>query len=215
LGCKQANCALVGGETAEMPSIYKKGDYDLAGFAVGAVERSELLPKKDIKEGDIILGLGSSGFHSNGFSLIRYIIKQRKIDINQKFSNNQTLGRVLLEPTKIYVKSCLSSIKTGGIKALAHITGGGLLENIPRVLPANLVAEIDYSSWVMPEIFSFFQDAGKIKDKEMHRTFNCGIGMVVVCDKGDLEIVKSELIKFGEEVFEIGKIKKKSDLKLS
>ena len=205
-GCKMANCALIGGETAEMPGLYGEGDYDLAGFTVGVVERENILPK-NIAAGDIVLGLKSSGVHSNGFSLVRHILKERNIALDHELSSGKTIGEALLEPTKIYVKSCLSAIKTGKIKALAHITGGGLLENIPRVLPKNLFAEINYSSWKLPELFQFLKDAGNVEDIEMHRTFNCGIGMILVVDQKDISAVKATLIEFGEEVFEIGTIK--------
>jgi phosphoribosylformylglycinamidine cyclo-ligase len=206
-GCKMANCALIGGETAEMPGLYGNGDYDLAGFTVGAVERENILPK-NIKAGDVILGLKSSGVHSNGFSLVRHILSRRNIALDHKLSNGKTLGEALLEPTKIYVKSCLAAIKTGKVKGLAHITGGGLLENIPRVLPKNLTHDIDYSAWKLPELFQFLKDAGNVEDVEMHRTFNCGIGMVLILDKNDVTQIKEILSQFGEESFEIGIIKK-------
>ena len=209
LGCKQANCALVGGETAEMPGIYQEGEYDLAGFSVGAVERDGILPKQNIKEGDIVLGIRSSGPHSNGYSLIRHILKEKNIDINHVLPSGKTVGDAIIEPTKIYVRSCLNAIKTGKVKALAHITGGGLLENIPRVLPDNLEAKINYDSWKMPEIFWFLQDQGNIEDHEMHRTFNCGIGMILVVEKSDIELVKLKLAEFNEEALEIGIISKK------
>lgn len=207
-GCKQANCALIGGETAEMPGMYQKGDYDLAGFTVGAVERSKILPAKNIKAGDVVLGIKSSGLHSNGYSLARHIIKTKKLDLSKKYFDKKTLGAALIEPTKIYVKSCLAAIKTGKVKALAHITGGGLLENIPRVLPKNLTADIDYSSWKLPAIFKFLQDEGNVKDVEMYRTFNYGIGMVLICDKKDAKTIIKKLASFDEEVLEIGIIKK-------
>ena len=210
-GCKQANCALVGGETAEMPGIYQTGEYDLAGFSVGAVERDSILPKNNIKEGDIVLGVKSSGPHSNGYSLIRHILKEKNIDINHKLPSGKTVGVAIIEPTKIYVKSCLNAIKTGKVKALAHITGGGLLENIPRVLPENLEAKINYNSWKMPEIFEFLQEQGNIENKEMHRTFNCGIGMILVVEKNNVELVKSKLLEFNEEVLEIGIISKNNE----
>lgn len=207
-GCKMANCALIGGETAEMPGLYGEGDYDLAGFTVGVVERENILPK-NVAKGDVILGLKSSGVHSNGFSLVRYILKEKNIGFDHQLPSGKNLGEALLEPTKIYVQSCLSAIKTGKVKALAHITGGGLLENIPRVLPKNLHAEIDYSSWKLPELFQFLKDAGNVEDKEMHRTFNCGIGMVLVVDKNDISTVKTKLAEFGEEAFEIGIVKER------
>ncbi len=205
-GCKMANCALIGGETAEMPGIYQKGDYDLAGFCVGAVERSQILPQKNIEAGDILLGLKSSGIHSNGFSLIRYILKENNISLSDKISG-QEIGKLLLEPTRIYVNSCLSAIKSGKVKALSHITGGGLIENIPRILPDNLQANIDYDSWELPELFKFFQDKGNITNNEMYRTFNCGVGMVLVVSKENIDSAQEVLEKEGEESFIIGNLK--------
>ncbi|MFZ9180854.1 MAG: phosphoribosylformylglycinamidine cyclo-ligase [Rickettsiales bacterium] len=187
-GCKIAGCSLIGGETAEMPSMYHQGDYDLAGFAVGAVERQEILPKTTQK-GDVLIGLSSSGLHSNGYSLARNILKTNNLNFFDKFCENKSLGQELLTPTKIYVKSCLTAIKTNKIKALAHITGGGLTENLPRVLSDNLQAKIEYKSWNRPEIFNFLQKLGKIDDAEMHRTFNCGIGMVAVVSKNDADAI--------------------------
>ena len=187
-GCKIAGCSLIGGETAEMPSMYHQGDYDLAGFAVGAVERQEILPKTTQK-GDVLIGLSSSGLHSNGYSLARNILKTNNLNFFDKFCENKSLGQELLTPTKIYVKSCLTAIKTNKIKALAHITGGGLTENLPRVLSDNLQAKIEYKSWNRPEIFNFLQKLGKIDDAEMHRTFNCGIGMVAVVNKNDADAI--------------------------
>jgi phosphoribosylaminoimidazole synthetase len=193
-GCKLAGCALIGGETAEMPSMYHDGDYDLAGFAVGAVERDEILPKTT-QAGDVLIGLKSSGLHSNGFSLARFILKENNLKFSDKF-NEKTIGEELLTPTKIYVKSCLEAIKTGKVKALSHITGGGLTENLPRVLSKNVSAKIDYSSWEMPEIFKFLQEKGKVSDDEMRLTFNCGIGMVLIVEKSGanevLEILKAQ-----------------------
>lgn len=206
-GCKQAGCALIGGETAEMPGMYKEGDYDLAGFAVGAVERDLILPK-ETKAGDVLIGLKSSGVHSNGYSLARFILQKNNINFEDKIAEfgNKTIGEVLLTPTKIYVKSCLNAIKTGKVKALAHITGGGLVENLPRVLSEGVEVKIDYKSWTAPEIFPWLQKTGNVADEEMHRTFNCGIGMVLVVDKNDAEEVKDVLEKSGEEVFVIGSL---------
>lgn len=206
-GCKQAGCALIGGETAEMPGMYKEGDYDLAGFAVGAVERDLILPK-ETKVGDVLIGLKSSGVHSNGYSLARFILQKNNINFEDKIAEfgNKTIGEVLLTPTKIYVKSCLNAIKTGKVKALAHITGGGLVENLPRVLSEGVEVKIDYKSWTAPEIFPWLQKMGNVADEEMHRTFNCGIGMVLVVDKNDTEEVKDVLEKSGEETFVIGKL---------
>jgi phosphoribosylformylglycinamidine cyclo-ligase len=204
-GCKLSNCALIGGETAEMPGLYQKGDYDLAGFSVGAAERNKILPQ-NIQDGDVILGLKSSGVHSNGFSLVRHILQERNIGLEEKLSNGQTLGTALLEPTKIYVKSCLAAIKNDLIKGLAHITGGGLTENIPRVLPQNLTFKINYSAWQLPELFAFLQKAGNVQDAEMRRTFNCGIGMVLIVAPENVDKTQEILQQHGEEVLEIGKI---------
>jgi phosphoribosylformylglycinamidine cyclo-ligase len=204
-GCKLAGCALIGGETAEMPGMYKAGDYDLAGFAVGAVERDQILPRPT-NAGDILIGLKSSGVHSNGYSLARFILEKNSVNFSDKFSAEKTVGEALLTPTKIYVKSCLEAIKTGKVKALSHITGGGLTENLPRVLSKNVTPNIDYKSWIRPEIFDYLQKLGNVTDEEMHRTFNCGIGMVLVVAKGDENEVKAILEKAGEEVFVIGEL---------
>jgi phosphoribosylaminoimidazole synthetase len=204
-GCKIAGCALIGGETAEMPGMYLNKDYDLAGFAVGAVEREEILPKAT-KSGDILLGLKSSGLHSNGYSLARFILQKNSVKFSDKFSDQKTVGEELLTPTKIYVKSCLEAIKTGKIKALSHITGGGLTENLPRVLSQNVAPKIDFNSWIRPEIFNYLQKLGNVSDEEMQRTFNCGIGMVLVIEKNDVDEVKNVLTQAGEEVFIIGKL---------
>lgn len=204
-GCKLAGCALIGGETAEMPGMYSSGDYDLAGFAVGAVERDEILPKETVK-GDVLLGLKSSGLHSNGYSLARYILSQNNVKFSDKYSEHKTVADLLLEPTKIYVKSCLAAIKTGKVKALSHITGGGLTENLPRVLSKNVTPKIDYKSWVRPEIFDYLQKLGNVQDEEMHRTFNCGIGMVLVVAKGDENEVINALKQAGEDVSIIGEL---------
>lgn len=204
-GCKQAGCALIGGETAEMPGLYQQGDYDLAGFAVGAVERDLVLPKKT-KAGDVLIGLKSSGVHSNGYSLARFILQKNSLDFSDKFSAKKTIGEILLTPTKIYVKSCLVAIQTNKIRALAHITGGGIVENLPRVLSKNTKAKIDYSSWKMPEIFSYLQKLGKVSDAEMRRTFNCGIGMILVCDKKDADEILTILKNHGEKAAVIGQL---------
>ncbi len=209
-GCKRANCALIGGETAEMPGIYQENEYDLAGFAVGAVERKLILPKAT-KAKDVLLGIKSSGIHSNGYSMVRHILKEKKIGLGYKINDcdgvKKTIGEILIKPTKIYVKSCLAAIKTGKVKALAHITGGGLIENLPRVLTKGTSANINYNSWQVPAIFSWLQKQGQIKDQEMHRTFNCGIGMVLVCAPKDAEEIQDILQKNGEEVFRIGCLK--------
>jgi phosphoribosylaminoimidazole synthetase len=204
-GCKQANCALIGGETAEMPDMYKEGDYDLAGFSVGAVERDLILPRQT-QAGDVLLGLASSGVHSNGYSLVRYILKQNSLNFFDIAYDQKTFAEILIAPTKIYVKSILQALKTNKIKALAHITGGGIVENLPRVLSKDLQAKINYNAWQMPEIFKLLKKIGKVSDEEMHRTFNCGIGMVVVVDKNNVDEITKILQVNGEEVFEIGEL---------
>ncbi len=204
-GCKQANCALVGGETAEMPDMYHGNDYDLAGFAVGAVERKQILPRQT-KENDIVLGLASSGVHSNGFSLARYILKENNLKFSDVAFDNKNFGEVLLTPTKIYVSSVLQALKTDKIKALAHITGGGLEENLQRVLNKNLTSKINFQAWQMPEIFQVLQKVGKVEDSEMRRTFNCGIGMVIVVDKSAVDEVIQIFEQNGEKVYIIGEL---------
>ena len=210
-GCKLANCALIGGETAEMPGMYQGGDYDLAGFSVGAVERHDILPKPTLKAGDVVLGLASSGVHSNGFSLVRHILDKKGVSFSDKapFAEGKTFAEVLLTPTIIYVKSCLAAIRTGHVKALAHITGGGLLENIPRVLPDNLGVRIDCSSWDVPKIFTWLASAGNVEIREMLRTFNAGIGMVVVVAADQVDEIAAILQAEGEKVYRIGEIVEK------
>ncbi len=207
-GCKLANCALLGGETAEMPGMYGKGEYDLAGFAVGAVERSQILPQENISQGDVILGLASSGVHSNGFSLVRKVMERSGLNYADKapFATTQTLAEALLEPTKIYVQSCLRAIKTGKVKALAHITGGGITENIPRILPKGIVAEIDPASWTRPEVFNWLEEAAALPQSEMMKTFNAGIGMVLIVAADDVQEIKRLLEIAGEEVSIIGQM---------
>jgi len=207
-GCKQANAALIGGETAEMPGMYAAGHYDLAGFAVGAVERSKILPNGDLKEGDILLGLASSGVHSNGYSLVRHIIDNNDLDYScpAPFENDKSLGEVFLTPTKIYIKSCLEAIRTDKVKALAHITGGGFTENIPRVLSDDIAVNIDCSSWAMPPVFKWLANLGNIPAEEMLKTFNCGVGMILAVDKNDASKVKDVLEQNGETVFEVGNV---------
>jgi phosphoribosylformylglycinamidine cyclo-ligase len=188
-GCREAGCALIGGETAEMPGLYGPGDYDLAGFAVGAVERGEILPRRDVAEGDVILGLPSSGLHSNGFSLVRRIVERSGLAYGDPspFSLGESLGRSLLVPTRIYVKPVLSAMRSSGraVKALAHITGGGFPDNIPRVLPDGLSAEIDLRAIAVPPVFSWLAQTGNVAPAEMLRTFNCGIGMIAVTSQAD------------------------------
>jgi len=208
-GCKEAGCALIGGETAEMPGLYAPGDYDLAGFAVGAVERSGVLPRDDIESGDVILGLPSSGVHSNGFSLVRRLVKETGLALNDAapFARDMKLGEALLTPTRIYVRHILEAIRrTGAIKALAHITGGGLTENIPRVLPSDLAAEIDLGAFALPSVFAWLMAEARLDQNEMLRTFNCGIGMVLVVARDDVARVRQHL---GEESMAIGEVVKR------
>ncbi|MCO6050899.1 phosphoribosylformylglycinamidine cyclo-ligase [Mesorhizobium sp. RP14(2022)] len=208
-GCRQAGCALIGGETAEMPGLYREGDYDLAGFAVGAAERGQLLPTDDIVEGDVLLGLASSGLHSNGFSLVRHIVAQSGLDwqADAPFAPGKTLGEALLEPTRIYVKPLLQAIRnTHGLKALAHITGGGFVDNIPRVLPEDYAAEIDLEAVDVPDVFKWLAKTGGVAEHEMMRTFNCGIGMVVVAAAGQAAQVAAVLQQAGETVSTIGRV---------
>ena len=200
-GCKRAGCALVGGETAEMPGIYQPNEYDLAGFAVGAVEREEILPKQ-VLAGNIILGIASDGVHSNGYSLVRHIIKAKSIN----FAYDKKLAEQLMTPTRVYVKSCLAAIKAGGVNALAHITGGGITENTPRVLPEGLAAEINLKAWELPDIFKWLQEQGNISQPEMLKTFNCGIGMIVIVENLQADAVKAVLEQAGEKVYNIGQI---------
>ncbi len=209
-GCLKAGCALIGGETAEMPGMYHGSDYDLAGFAVGAVERDAVLPRSDVGEGDVILGLASSGPHSNGYSLIRKLvgISGLKLSDAAPFAKNATLAEALLTPTRIYVKPLLAVLRGGGgIKALAHLTGGGFLENIPRVLPDDMVAEIDLSRVPCPPVFGWLRRTGNLAEREMLRTFNCGIGMVAVVAEGMSEQVTRALEDASETVARLGQIR--------
>ncbi|VAW23699.1 Phosphoribosylformylglycinamidine cyclo-ligase [hydrothermal vent metagenome] len=213
-GCKQANCALIGGETAEMPSIYAKKDYDLAGFAVGAAERGQLLPKDNLKSGDVIVGIASSGLHSNGFSLVRKLIELNNISYSKPtpFDTKQTLAETLLTPTKIYVKSLIAALDAGiGIKALAHITGGGFVDNIPRILPKNLAASISLDAINPPPVFSWLNDLGNIGKSEMLRTFNCGIGMIAIIEADQAEQLMQVLNDEGDCATILGELKAKGD----
>ncbi len=207
-GCKQAGCALIGGETAEMPGMYAAGDYDLAGFCVGAVERSQVLTGDKVAAGDVILGLASSGVHSNGFSLVRRLATDRgwKLDRPALFDQDMILIDALMAPTRIYVKSLLPLVREGKVHAMAHITGGGLLENIPRVLPDGLHATVDADAWEQPRLMAFLQAQGNIEPEEMARTFNCGVGMAVVVAESDVADVTSALEAAGETVHRIGRI---------
>jgi phosphoribosylformylglycinamidine cyclo-ligase len=207
-GCKQAGCALIGGETAEMPGMYGPGDYDLAGFCVGAVERDSVLTADRVAAGDVLLGLASSGVHSNGYSLVRRLAADKgwKLDRPALFDQDVLLIEALMAPTRIYVKPLLPLVRAGKLHALAHITGGGLLENIPRVLPADLHAEVDADLWSQPRLMAFLQAQGAIEPAEMARTFNCGIGMVVVVAEADVADVTASLEAAGEAVHRIGRI---------
>ncbi|HKQ23626.1 MAG TPA: phosphoribosylformylglycinamidine cyclo-ligase [Burkholderiales bacterium] len=205
-GCEQAGCALIGGETAEMPGMYPAGEYDLAGFAVGVVEKSEIIDGSGIAVGDIVLGLASSGAHSNGYSLVRKIVETSGVDLSSDF-NGGTLGEALLVPTRIYVRPVLAAIRAVPIKGLAHITGGGLVENVPRVLPSNVKAVLTKNTWPRPQLFEWLQRNGNVAEAEMHRVFNCGIGMVAIVAGEDAGRAKKVFEREGESVFEIGEIR--------
>mgnify|MGYP000850422682 FL=1 len=210
-GCELAGCALIGGETAEMPGMYPAGEYDLAGFAVGVVEKSKAIDgKATIAAGDVVLGLASSGAHSNGYSLVRKIIERSKPDMNAKFDGERTLADVVMAPTRIYVKQVLATMEKVAIKGMAHITGGGLLENVPRVLPENTVAELEKAAWPRPKLFDWMQAEGNVAENEMHRVFNCGIGLVIVVAAADADAAMAELKAQGEAVYRIGKIRARS-----
>lgn len=206
-GCNQAGCTLIGGETAEMPGLYAGGDFDLAGFSVGAVERANVLTGEKIAEGDVVLGMASSGLHSNGFSLVRHVVADLGIgfDAPCPFDESKSLGAALLAPTRIYVKACLAALRDDLVNGFAHITGGGITENIPRVLPKNLAAEIN-RGWDMPPVFSWLQARGNIADDEMLRTFNCGIGMVAAVPASKAAAARKAFESAGETVFDLGRI---------
>ncbi|WP_326524471.1 phosphoribosylformylglycinamidine cyclo-ligase [Sphingomonas sp.] len=208
-GCRQAGCALIGGETAEMPGMYADGDYDLAGFCVGAVERDQLLTGDRVVAGDVILGLASSGVHSNGFSLVRRLAADKgwKLDRPAPFDHDVRMIDALMAPTRIYVKPLLPQLRAGLVHGLAHITGGGLLENIPRVLPEGLHAHVDADAWPQPRLMAFLQAQGAIEPEEMARTFNCGIGMAVIVAPDDADRVAAALAAEGEAVFRIGDVR--------
>jgi phosphoribosylformylglycinamidine cyclo-ligase len=207
-GCEQAGCALIGGETAEMPSMYPDGEYDLAGFAVGAVEKSRIIDGKKISPGDVVLGLASSGAHSNGSSLVRKILDVAKPDLNADF-HGRPLSDVLIEPTRIYVKPLLALMEKIDIHGLVHITGGGLVENIPRVLQPDLTAVLHRDAWQMPPLFTWLQQHGGVADAEMHRVFNCGIGMTVIVAKNKADDTEALLRQSGETVFRLGEIRER------
>jgi len=207
-GCELAHCALIGGETAEMPGMYADGDYDLAGFAVGAVEKSAIIDGRSICPGDVVLGMASSGPHSNGYSLIRRIIEHTGSSLASAHGD-RTLGEALLEPTRIYVSAVLAAMKTTTIKGLAHITGGGLLENVPRVLPEKVVAELHHSAWPRQPVFDWLQRGGDVTDSEMLRVFNCGIGMVVIAAESEVDKLTNVLKDHGETVYRVGTIRER------
>jgi phosphoribosylformylglycinamidine cyclo-ligase len=209
IGCREAGCALIGGETAEMPGLYQGDDYDLAGFAVGAVERGAVLPRADIAEGDLIIGLASSGLHSNGFSLVRKVVAKTALawTAPAPFAPAQTLGDAILTPTRIYVKSCLAAIRaTKAVKGLAHITGGGFPDNIPRVLPKGLSARIDLARVPVLPVFKWLARTGGIAQSEMLRTFNCGVGMIAIAAEKDADAVMAAFTRAGERVMTIGEV---------
>ncbi len=209
-GCQQAGCALIGGETAEMPGMYQPGEYDCAGFVVGIVERDQLLPQKDkIVPGDVVIGVASSGLHSNGFSLVRRILADNGVDLYAPppfVSTHEQLCEALLEPTKIYIKSILPIVRAGYAKALAHITGGGLIENVPRVLPVQLGVEIDEDSWPIPPVFTWLAQTGNVPADDLWRTFNMGIGLVLIVAQEDVDVVHAMLAEAGEQSWVIGRV---------
>ncbi|MFZ4066404.1 MAG: phosphoribosylformylglycinamidine cyclo-ligase [Phenylobacterium sp.] len=208
-GCRQAGCALVGGETAEMPGMYAEGDYDLAGFSLGAVERGAVLPRLgDQRAGDVIIGLASSGPHSNGYSLVRRIVEPTGLDWSaaSPFSDDETLASALMRPTRIYVRQVLPQIRAGRVSACAHITGGGLIENPPRVIAEGLTARFDWNAWTLPPVFAWLQDAGGVSDTEMRRTFNCGVGLMLTVRPEAAGDVLAGLIEAGEDAFVCGEL---------
>ncbi|MDR0233817.1 MAG: phosphoribosylformylglycinamidine cyclo-ligase [Zoogloeaceae bacterium] len=210
-GCELAGCALIGGETAEMPGMYPDGEYDLAGFAVGVVEKSGIINGSGIAPGDVVLGLASSGAHSNGYSLIRRILERARPDFAAPFDEGKTLAEVIMAPTRIYVKPVLSLLEKVQVKGMAHITGGGLLENLPRVLPDTVMATLEKSAWQRPKLFDWLQAEGRIEDMEMHRVFNCGIGMTLVVAEAEAEAALASLRQSGETVWQIGRIEPRSE----
>lgn len=206
-GCSQAGCALIGGETAEMPDMYRENDYDLAGFTVGAVEKSKLIQPENVKEGDVLIGLASNGVHSNGFSLVRKVLKASEMDLNQTFDLlGTTLGEALLAPTRIYVKPILNLLSSHTVHGIAHITGGGFEENIPRMLPEGLTAQVDYGSWPVPPIFDLIEKSGELSRREMFTTFNMGIGMALSVPPEEVVEVIKQLEQDGERAYVIGRV---------
>jgi phosphoribosylformylglycinamidine cyclo-ligase len=206
--CRATGCALIGGETAEMPGLYAAGDYDLAGFAVGAVERDRIIDGRAVRAGDVVLGLASSGLHSNAFSLVRRIVEQAGLpyDVPAPFMPGRTLAEALLVPTRLYVKSCLSAAAAGGVKALAHITGGGLVENIPRVIPADVSVEIDARAWPLPPVIRWLAETAGLSRSELARVFNCGLGMIAVVEPGRADAIDRVLTDAGETVYRVGRV---------
>jgi phosphoribosylformylglycinamidine cyclo-ligase len=209
-GCEDSGCALIGGETAEMPGMYPPGEYDLAGFAVGVVEKSKIITGETIKPGDVVLGLASNGAHSNGYSLIRKILHLTEADYNAPFDHGRSLADVVMAPTRLYVKPILKLMEKLTVKGMAHITGGGITENVPRVLPANVVAQIDAKSWSLPKLFQWLQAQGNVETQEMYRTFNCGIGMVIVVAAEHADDAEMLLSGEGENVYRIGTIRERN-----
>jgi phosphoribosylformylglycinamidine cyclo-ligase len=209
-GCELAGCALIGGETAEMPGMYPAGEYDLAGFAVGAVEKSKIIDGSTIGPGDVVLGLASSGIHSNGYSLVRKVLERVAPDLDADF-DGRSLADALLAPTRIYVKPVLSLLAQIDVKGMAHITGGGLVDNVPRMLAGDLTAELDHRAWPLPPLFGWLQRHGGVADDEMHRVFNCGIGMVLIVAADDAEVAQGLLAAAGEIVWRIGSIRARGE----
>ena len=210
-GCLQSGCALVGGETAEMPGMYHDDDYDLAGFCVGVAEKSEIIDGSNVSDGDVLIGLASSGPHSNGYSLIRKIIEVSGANVSDSLEGGTVISDALMQPTRIYVKNLLKLISESPVNALSHITGGGLLENIPRVLPDNCKAVINTSSWDLPPVFKWLQKNGNVETTEMYRTFNCGVGMVIAVPQANAQQNVDMLNELGEQAWVIGEVKTKSD----
>ncbi len=206
-GCEQSGCALIGGETAEMPGMYPEGEYDLAGFAVGVVEKDQVINGRTIVPGDVVLGLAANGAHSNGYSLIRKIIERDQPDLDAEFDQGKTLRQAIMAPTRLYVKPVLAALQQYPIKGMAHITGGGITENVPRVLPDNTVAQINADAWALPKLFQWLQQAGNVASQEMYRTFNCGIGMVLIVAAEQAESITALLREQGETVYPLGHIR--------
>ncbi|MBU9710702.1 phosphoribosylformylglycinamidine cyclo-ligase [Evansella tamaricis] len=217
-GCRQAGCAIIGGETAEMPGLYKPEEYDVAGFVVGIAEKKHLFDPKNVKEGDILIGLPSTGVHSNGFSLVRKIVKSQGLTWDDSFvasgESQKTIGEVLLTPTKIYVEALQPFLGKGVVKAASHITGGGIIENVPRMVPDGLEAVIDVSSWEVPFIFRWLGEKGNLSDRDLYETFNMGIGLVLAVDKNAVNMVLKTLQENGETAHVIGEIKRGSGVSL-